>query len=275
MSTETTISAGANPELANKLVADALILAEQEAAAEAIEPSITVPLDNTVVLPGGLFDPFEGTITNVEIRELTGSDEEAISKINDQGKSLLTILERATVKIGDQPATKELLDVLLAGDREMILLGIRKVTFGPQVTLGPGECPFCDVEQTFHIDLETDVPVKKLEGGEREFSVNCKAGTVLVGLPTGAAQKALVSATNKTSAELDTLLLKSCIISINGNAVITLDTVKSLSIKDRRDILKVIVDHNPGPQLSEVTKSCQSCGQEVPLPLTLADLFRE
>lgn len=273
MSNNTVINATSNPALANKLVSDAI--AQQEAAAAVINPDpITLPPDTTVELPAGLMDPFTGKyISTAEVRELTGVDEEAISKISDLGKALLTILERATVSIGDEPVNKDILDNLYAGDREMILLAIRNITFGAEVKLGPGPCPSCGEKQTFEVDLSKDVPIKKLEG-DPEFIVKCKAGDVLVSLPTGSTQKALVASNDKTAAELDTILLKNCIKSINGVLVLSPETVRNLGIKDRKAILEEITNRNPGPQLSEVTKPCQSCGTEVPLPLTLAELFR-
>lgn len=272
MATNTTIKAAGNPELANKLAAEAMSSA-QEVAAPNYKADVQLPPDTEVRLLGGLYDPFNGLIETAEVRELTGVDEEAISKIADPGKALLTILERATVKIGDEPASKEMLDALYAGDRELILLAIRNATFGTKVKLGPGSCIHCGVEQVFNIDLTTDVPMKELDG-EREFTVQCKAGEVVVSLPKGGTQKAMVTSTDKTAAELDTILLKNCIISINGQPVISPETVRNLSLKDRRDILEEITNRNPGPQLNEIKKACNSCGQEVPLPLTLADLFR-
>ena len=273
MTTEQTqISAVGNPTLANQLVAEAL--SEQEVAAPAPVAKVQLPPDTQVELPGGLIDPFEGTITTAEVRELTGADEEAISKISDTGKALLAILDRATVKIGDKPASKDALESLLAGDREMILLAIRKVTFGSEVKLELN-CPFCGEEQLFEIDLDQDVEIKKLENDEIRFEVDCKVGKVSVTLPNGATQKALVTSSDKTSAELDTILLKSCVSSINGMPIYSLDQIKNLGIKDRRELLSEISKRNPGPQLDEIKKECKSCGQGVPLPLTLADLFRQ
>jgi hypothetical protein len=115
--------------------------------------------------------------------------------------------------------------------------------------------------------------LKKLDG-DHTFVVKCKVGEVVVNLPTGSTQKAIVTSTNKTSAELDTILLKNCVESINGAPVLGMDDVRKLSLKDRRDILQEITNRNPGPQLSQIKVPCQSCGAEVPLPLTLAELFR-
>lgn len=265
------ISAAGNPALANKLVAEAL--SEQEVSAPAPVVKVQLPPDTQVDLPGGLFDPFEGAIMTAEVRELTGADEEAISKINDAGKALLAILERATVKIGDKPADKDTLEALLAGDREMILLAIRKITFGSEVKLELN-CPHCGQYQLFEIDLNEDVEVKKLDGDETRFEVNCNIGKVILSLPNGNTQKALVSSNDKTSAELDTVILKGCISSINDMPILNIQQIRNLSIKDRRELLTEISNRNPGPQLSEIKKECMSCGQEVPLPLTLADLFR-
>jgi hypothetical protein len=269
---QNTISAIENPALANQLVEEALAAPVQEVV-ERPEEDVQLPPDTTVKLPGGLADPFEGFIDTVEIRELTGEDEEAVAKITDAGKSLLTILERATVKIGDKSPTKDTLDSLYAGDREMILLAIRTATFGSEIALGPGPCPFCGEVQTYPVDLVKDVPVKKLNKEDQLFTVDCKIGKVQVKLPTGYVQKNMVNSSDKTTAELDTVLLAGCILSINGQPVLAQDQVRKLSIKDRRDLLKAITDRNPGPQLDQIKKPCQSCGQEVPLPLTLADLF--
>lgn len=270
--TETQISAAENPALANKLVEQAL--SEQEVVTKAKKPKVQLPPDTQVELAGGLEDPFEGNVYTAEVRELTGADEEAISKLSDPGKALLLILERAVVKIGDKPLDKDTLDTLLAGDRELLLLAIRKATFGKEVTLGPN-CPECGEDQEFNIDLDADIEIKKLKEEDRYFTVNCKVGKVELTLPKGSVQKALINSTNKNAAELDSILLKHCIVTINGESVISLEQVRNLSIKDRRDLVKAIADRNPGPQLSKVTKKCQACDQEVSLPLTLAGLFQE
>lgn len=93
-------------------------------------------------------------------------------------------------------------------------------------------------------------------------------------LPTGDTQNKLVNASNKNTAELDTLLLSNCVIEINDVPVLGQAQIRNLGIKDRRSILEEIANRNPGPLLSEVKKACKTCGQEVELPLTLADLFR-
>ena len=266
------VTAAQDPSLATKLAADVLNSVNQEVE-EVSETDVQLPPDTTVELPGGLLDPEFGAITSAEVRELNGADEEAIAKTTDMGKGLLAILERAVVKIGDNKPSRSDLDSLLAGDREMLLLAIRKVTFGSKIKLGPGACPHCGEDQIFDIDLDKDVEIKKIENDERTFTLDCKVGKVTVSLPDGGTQKELVNSNNKTAAELDTILLKSCISTINGLPIMSVQQVRELGINDRREILNAISERNPGPQLSEIKKNCKSCNEEVPLPLTLADLF--
>lgn len=266
-----TFSAADNPDLANQLVAQ--VTADQE---ELVAAPVAAPSGTQVELIAGKIDHLTGTTeTSAEIRELNGLDEEAIGKIDDLGKALLTILERGVVKVGDEKATPRVLDDLLAADRELLLLEIRKATFGNDLELS-GPCPHCDVSQDFVVDLTEDISVKRLENpiADLMFDVQITAGVASVTLPLGSTQKKLIAAANKSSAELDTLLLKECVSDINGQPVVDARQVQNLSIKDRRKILDAITDKNPGPQLADVKKKCSACGQEVPLPLTLAYLFR-
>jgi dsDNA-binding SOS-regulon protein len=265
--TTQTLNAAENPALANKIAQEITKV-----------PTITIPSlpDTNIELPGGFYDPLDDQlVTTAEVRELTGGDEEAIVKISEPGKALMTILEKATVSLGGKPADKETLSMLLAGDREALLLAIRRVTFGNEVEL-EAVCSRCPELQTFVVDLEKDVEVKSLDDriNDRRFTLDLKVGKVKVALPTGDTQNKLVNASNKNTAELDTLLLSNCVLEINDVPVLGQAQIRNLGIKDRRTILEEIAKRNPGPLLSEVKKACKTCGQEVELPLTLADLFR-
>jgi hypothetical protein len=273
----TTINAAESPQLANKLLQDVNNFVNQEVMGSIPEVVIPSLPDTTVTLTAGFLDPLEGTVAmTAEVRELTGADEEAIAKLSDPGKALLAILERATVSVGNEPASKQILGSLLAGDREALLLAIRKATFGSEVEVNT-VCDKCPELQTFKIDLNKDVEVKTLEDPikDRRFTVELKAGLAKVNLPTGDVQTQIINATDKNSAELDTMLLAACVTEIGDQPVISPNRIRSLGITDRRLLLEEIASRNPGPQLSEIKKACKTCGQEVYLPLTLAELFRQ
>jgi hypothetical protein len=277
--TNETISAAENPALATQLVQAALSMSMADEGDQVVEQKVAVTTAPSspghVELLGGIYNSFTGeVIRTAEIRELTGVDEEALSRINDYGRTLLAILSRGTVKIGEEKATQEVLDKLLAGDREYLIFQIRLATFGPDLELS-GPCPSCQVVQTFNINLSEDVKIDSLDDpSERSITVDCKVGKVTVELPTGAVQRKLITSTDKTAAELDSLLLKDCVIFINDNPILDPSLIKNLSMADRRKILKELGEKNPGPDLSSIKKSCSACGSEVPTPLTLADLFR-
>ena len=251
-------------ELINKFAAQA------QAGVE-VEVSTKAPVSTEVHLPGGFLSNGE-LIKTAEVRELTGVDEEAIAKAPNIGRSITTILERGLKKLGSQDATHDDLDTLLSGDRDAILIGIRKVTLGETIEFVT-RCGNCNEEQEVVIDLTEDVPVVELTDS-RSWKIETKKGYVEVALPTGVTQRKLLENMDKKSAEINTLLLSGCVLSVNGEPSLGASTVLNFGIADRAKIIDEILKKNPGPRLGEVKKTCKACGEIIPLPLGLADLFR-
>jgi hypothetical protein len=261
-----------------KIITDAeLVQQYANKVMEEPEQAITTraPSDSEVTLPGGYILPNGELVTKAEVKELTGADEEAISKAGSTAKSLNVLLQRGLVKLGDKEVSKEDLDALLSGDRDAILLGIRKATFGKTLTVNI-RCASCSQEQTSDIDLDEDVPVKRLSDpvSDRVWEVQTKQGVVHLSLPNGITQKKLMDNLDKTSAEINTMLLAGCVVSVNGSPSIGASTALSLGLSDRNNIIDEIIDRNPGPRLGEVKKVCKACGEYIFIPLSLLDLFR-
>lgn len=268
---ETTLSAAKNPGLANKLVQEA-IADVPEAPAEAV---IRTPLDVSVELPGGYITPDGEVLRTAEVRELNGRDEEAIVKASSLPKALATTLARGTVAIGNMPATEEVLDRILAADRDVIMLGIYKATFGNIAELG-AVCPGCNDVKTVAVDLYTDIAVKTLVDPieQREFTVKGRKDEYLVKLPEGRVQRELANNGDKTNSELDTILLDHCVTKINNRVVMGTVQIQNIGLQDRRAILSEILKRNPGPQFDDVKTICPDCGGEVVVPISLGALFR-
>jgi hypothetical protein len=265
-----TISAAANPALANDLIQQAI-----NEEPKAYEPKIVPPSDTTVNLPGGYINAAGEVFRTAEVRELNGKDEEVIGKATSIGKALSAVLERGTVSVGDEKATPQLLDSLLIGDRDSILLGILKTTFGNEVDV-ESYCTGCDSFKTASVNITEDIKSKDLEDpvGDRAFTLDIKAGTVVVKLPTGVVHKELLNNADKTIAELNTIILEKTIISINDVPVISKSQVQNLSITDRRAITEEINKRVPGPQFEDLTVACPDCGSEVTVPISLGTFFR-
>ena len=254
-------------ELVNKFAQKAMEEPEQTVVTRA-------PSDSDVKLPGGFIKNGE-LITTAEVKELNGADEEAIARAGSTGKSLQVLLQRGLYKLGINEVVKEDLDTLLSGDRDAILLGIRCVTFGEDVVLDV-ICPHCNDTHKTTINLVDDVPVRTLKDpiNDRAWYVETKLGMAEVALPNGIVQRKLMENIDKTSAEINTLLLSGCVVSLDGSPSLGASTALSLGMSDRSKILDSILERNPGPRLGEVKKACKACGEDILLPLSLVDLFR-
>jgi hypothetical protein len=263
-----------NPSLATAVINEVLSTADsalQEITEETVE--LRSPEEHVFDLPAG-YVSFDGSSTRLaEVRELTGRDEEAIARTKSTERTLQEILSRGTVRIGDQKPTDVVLDSLLSGDRDYLLLRIFAATFGSTITARP-YCPTCQKIHETELDLLTDVKVRTLSSPlERRITVTISKGTAVVDLPNGTTQRKLIMAIDKSVAELSSVLLENTVVEINGMTVISPSQILDLPIRDRRKISEAIIEHNPGPQLQEVTVTCE-CGRELEVPLSLAALFQ-
>lgn len=275
----------ANPAATNAAVASLMAGSVTESL-----PTIDPPADDTVSLPGGLVQEQFGAAPklvakDVQVRELTGADEEVIAKARMNGNPARfqqALLNCGVVKIGEDRATPELLKSMLIGDQDAVVLGIRRATYGDEVTLPRFTCPGCG-EQFDHTMTLDSIPIRTLDDAieDQQFTVPLrKGGTALVRFPTGYDFEEVVSVPNATEAERNTIFLSKCIRQINtpdGDTQVMVgsrDRAAALGLADRRAILKAIRDKQPGPQYDDV-KFTHSCGREVEVFLNLGDLFRD
>ena len=257
-----------DPKLVNAAINEAL-------KEEPVKVKTLAPTNNHVDLPGGYISPGGLLAKYAEVKELTGVDEEAIAKSGSLGRALNTILQKGLVSIGGEPVTRDAFDDLLSADRDAIMIGIRNVTFGETIEY-TAVCQSCNTTQDLKIDLTKDVPVKELNNPieDRNWTIEVKAGLVNVTLPTGDIQRKLMENMDKTSAEMNTMLLSGCVLSVNGASSIGASTVLKLGMGDREKLVDEILEKNPGPRLGEVKKACEACGESIPTPLSLMSLFR-
>lgn len=265
-----------NPEAAAAAVQAMVAPAETEA------PVIPAPAPGFVRLPCGVSSGMGDTVYDAEVRELTGADEEFIDRVRRgaPGKLVEAILERGVRTIDGKPAPKHLLRELLIGDVNALLVAVRESTYGPEI--GPYEgliCPHCKEE--FDLTLEvSDIPQRPMEDtNDRYFTVDLRNGRTancrmvrLGDLPDANA--------DATSAEYNTLLLSKAVLSVDepGRASTPVggstDAARALNIADRRKILVELGKRNAvGPDLSGVKITHETCGEEVPYPLEMGDLF--
>lgn len=276
------IDATTDPQLANSLVAGALSN-DTDSAPVAPPPQVTPPHDRHVTLLAGIINPIEGSHENeAVVRELTGADEEALTSptlARSVSKYLQALVARGTETIGGAKVTAAQHEGLLIGDRELLVLAIRRATYGPLLEGVVTTCPFCaDRDEDYSVPLD-DIEVKQLDNVNEAifgFTLTLPSGIeALVRFATAGDQDALVeSGAKKTEGELNTMMLSRTVQRLNDQSVYSDQQVRGLSMRDRRFLLKEIDDRAPGPKIGEVKRTCRACEQEFGLNLGLLDIFR-
>ena len=236
---------------------------------------IAPPLDTVFELPGGFVNYTGEVLREVEVRELTGKDEEALAKASSLAKLLNTALLRGIVRVGSEKPDESLVNSLYSGDRDYILMRIYTTTFGSDLET-TRYCTACNTNVDLKFDLLEKVVVKKIGLEDALFTVETSRGTAVVSLPTGYAQTAMLADQSRTLAELKTVLLENTVKKI-GEQDLILDkhgAVLRLTIRDRRAIDKELAERQFGPQLQDIKVECPNCGTDMEVPLSTAGLFQ-
>ncbi|MEU4534285.1 hypothetical protein AB0G15_05375 [Streptosporangium sp. NPDC023825] len=251
---------------------------------ESPRPEIGELHDDQVSLPGGLVR--HGTLVRTaRVRELTGADEEELSRATTTEGMITTLLHRGVVSLGGaELSTPAVLDSMLVGDRDALILGIRRACFGPTIDIEKYTCPGCSGEFALSIDLDDIPTVTSTTPGEMTIVVDLNRGRkARVKLVTGYDQLALLEASRTkklTGAQQDTLLLSRTVLAIiNADGTETEigtnpDQARSLSIADRRAIMRDLQSRRPGPRMDEVKITCPDCQLEQEVSITVDLLFR-
>lgn len=248
--------------------------------------------DSFVRLPGGLHLGGDDYIWTAEVRELTGAHEEQIARAAQSGNSyhyLETLLSCGIARLGgkDPGETAKLLPRLLIGDRDMLGLAIRCVTYGEEFEYFDFVCPLCGgytakITCSLLPRPDGDIELRTLpHPRDAAFDVPLRhGGTADVRLPDGDDQKYLSEFMNTTPTERNSALLRRCITRITEPSGIVRDVaaepsvILAMTAGDRKAVVKAISDKQSGPQLLAGVKFPHlDCGKEVSIPVTLGALF--
>lgn len=210
-------------------------------------------------------------------REMTGKDEEAISKadVKSNGAKMMNVLvERCVVAIGSLTKKScgarwgQIIREMLSGDIDYMAFKIRELSKGHEVEF-QHKCPNCGAKLTTIVDTE-EFPIKPFKGqsvidftlprgykdGKGEVH---KDGTLR--LPNGLDREIVVPLFKKNEATAMTLMLTR-LISFNDGAVVTQQYVNNMSVRDR-DYLENILKENTFGISTEFELICDNCGQDI------------
>jgi hypothetical protein len=243
-------------------------------------PLIEASPDTHVDLPRGL--TYQNKVfKRAEVRELTGVDEEALSKCKKIEDTFDTVLTRGVVRIGDlaledlpMAERQNYLRSLLIGERDLLALEVAKATYG-DVRLFPYTCTRCEYKQDLKLSITEDIKLKEGEDvTARSYEFATSRGTKLAyRLPVGSDQMEVLSR-DLSVAEQNTLILANCIQNIEGDVVVDpMNFARSLSMRDRQALLAEMVGRQP-TLTWDITFPCLSCGEEQQVSLGWPDFFR-
>jgi hypothetical protein len=232
------------------------------------------------ILPRGLYH--SGIYkTEVTLRELTGLDEETLAKQKEVQDFFDTVIALGVKSVDDldleeRPLAERRAQLreLLIGEREQLFLAVSKATFGNSRETG-FRCVSCEAQQEMTILLDEDFPAAEIEGDFGPFTYTTSKGQVLTyRLATGEDQREALMSKGASSAEQNTTILSLCITKVNGGLIPDpLNYVRNLTMRDRSELLRTLVDKQPAVNL-EVTTNCASCGFEQPIRFGWGDIFR-
>lgn len=228
-------------------------------------------------LLAGYIDKEGNTHTTFTLREMTGRDEEAISKsdLRQNGAKLIsTLLERCVTSIGTLTRKsvggdewREIIRGLLVGDQDYMLIKLRELSMGGEIEV-THTCPSCKESLKTILDvseLEVEpfkgqraVPFSLPKGYKDKKGVLHRDG--ILRLPTGQDREVLTPIAKKNVAQASTLMLTRLCKFEDGLGV-TEDVMRDLTVRDREYLQKVLQENMFGIDL-EVDVTCTSCGED-------------
>lgn len=261
-----------NPEQANAQI-EAILSDSGPGREPDPKPTLEPPPDSVFKLPG--------TGQSVEVRELTGADEEALARVQGTfARWISTLLELAVEKIDGETADKDAIGRLLVGDRDYLLMAIRKVTWGPEIELEDIKCSNCG--ELFDCVAHTDdIPIKPLQDrSEATFTVELRNGRKAnVRLPNGHDQAVYLEKEDTSNAQRNTLLLQRCVENVTDAHGVEMpiegfpSLVRDMSLPDRMHLLREINNRMPGARYNEVPVKHDDCGETTVIAIGPAALF--
>ena len=257
-------------------------LAAAKSAIAGPVPLIEEAPDTTLVLPRGLYVS-GGFKKQCTFRELNGADEEVLAKTRDGNDLFDQVIALGTVSIDDfdiqsMPIVERQtwLRMLLIGERDQLFLGIVAATFGESKMIS-FTCGACREKQDVELLLSEDFKPKEIDPSKSldVFEYRTSRGDDLIlRLVTGEDQREAFTRKGASVAEQNTIILSRVITKLNNGMVPDpLGYARSLSMKDRSNLLDDLVSRQPSIDLGVTTK-CAVCQADQNLNIGWGDLFR-
>jgi hypothetical protein len=208
--------------------------------------------DRTFLLPGGLVLEEGRCLRTAVLRPLTGHEEEwfAGHPRIPAAVAATHILSACLVSLDDVTVTKNLVRQLLIGDRDYLVLQLRRLTLGDDFQ-AVFACPACDAKMDVSFKA-SEIPIECRTQQTAKFSIHLadpqpSGRTVSFRLPTGGDQEAALGMGNDPVQAI----LDRCILGDGGSR---------LSLQEREAVIEAMERTAPEVDL-ELDLSCPECGK--------------
>lgn len=232
----------------------------------------------TFDLPYGVKDE-SGTIhTEVEMIEMTGAVDEAISRPDVRtniGKIVGAVLGVCLKRIGTLTPQKvgkskweQIITNMYMGDRDFIMFKLREITYGNDLDLDL-QCPHCQSKFRHIVELATDIEIQMPQGEpdriafELPRGIKNKDGVVVTDgylkLPTGFDQEQMDSLLRKNPGQANTTLLTRAVKEL-GDIELSSMVIRNLNKRDRDFLVQHLAENMFGPKMV-LDVVCPSCNE--------------
>lgn len=225
-------------------------------------------------LPGGVLDAGGGVHRHVRVRELTGADEEALFERASAGNAerVSAFLARAIEAVEgiDTPIDARFTAALQLGDRDYLLLRLRQIDLGDAVHQVM-RCPAC--AQRVDVDLLiSELPVRRLERPQADYTVSLAGHTLRLRLPTGADQVAIEDLALINPAAANTRLFARLVLDLDAQGAADEQAVREWPLALRAQLAAWLDANSPGPDLF-LDLSCPHCNADMSYAFDLPAFF--
>ena len=156
-------------------------------------------------------------LSRASLRPLSGRDEEWLARHRNTPNSVRVswLLKQCLLAIDDRPVNWEMVRQMLVGDREFLLLQLRRITFGDHVQ-AVVNCPAC--RNKMDVDFRLDeIPVQARPQTQDNFKLDLNGRVVVFRLPNGGDQEAVANDPDPVETLLSRCVIDDSAIPISSN----------------------------------------------------------
>lgn len=233
-----------------------------------------------VALPVGIATREGPVIRQVRLEPLTGRDEQWLSQVVDDGNlpRWVTLLLDEKVCWPGKPLGEKGARQLPLVDRDMLILRLRMLTFGPEIW-AVAQCPHgdCGMKLDCTFDLASlKVPRCHEPENDRAGTVEDRGTVVAFSFrePNGADQEAMVEAEHPSAAEAGLDLMARCLVQWGGATEISKEMLEGLSPEALLELDRVIADNVTSFDW-DIRLTCAECGRPFVSSLNIQPFFWE